>query len=127
MKLFKPLYESAIRWAAHAQAERLLAGLSFIEAIIFPIMPEVMLGPMVLARPQRWARFATVSLVFSVLGALVGYALGYYAFELLRPLSIRSGGSNASTSRSPSCALSPSKVLGPRSGCSSWRDSCRFR
>lgn len=86
MKLFKPLYEKALKWAAHAQAERLLAGLSFIEAIIFPVMPEVMLGPMVLARPQRWLRLATVSLVFSVLGALVGYALGYYAFEMLRPL-----------------------------------------
>lgn len=86
MKLFKPLYERALKWAMHPRAEPLLAGLSFIEAIIFPVMPEVMLGPMVLARPQRWARFATVSLVFSVLGALVGYALGHYAFEWARPL-----------------------------------------
>lgn len=86
MKLFKPLYEKALEWAAHAQAERLLAALSFVEAIIFPVMPEVMLGPMVLARPQRWLRLATVSLVFSVLGALVGYALGHYAFEMLRPM-----------------------------------------
>lgn len=86
MKLFKPLYEAALRWAAHPRAEPLLAGLSFIEAIIFPVMPEVMLGPMVLARPQRWARYATVSLVCSVLGALVGYALGHYAFEAVRPV-----------------------------------------
>lgn len=86
MKLFKPLYESALRWSLHPRAEPLLAGLSFVEAIIFPVMPEVMLGPMVLARPQRWARLATVSLVFSVLGALVGYALGHYAFEWARPL-----------------------------------------
>lgn len=86
MKLFQPLYERAIKWAAHPRAEPLLAGLSFIEAIIFPIMPEVMLGPMVLAQPRRWARYATVSLVFSVLGALVGYALGHFAFELARPL-----------------------------------------
>lgn len=86
MKLFRPLYEIALKWASHRHAEPFLAALSFVEAIIFPIMPEVMLGPMVLARPQRWARFATVSLVFSVLGALVGYALGHYAFEALRPL-----------------------------------------
>lgn len=86
MKLFKPLYEVALKWAQHPRAEALLAGLSFFEAIIFPVMPEVMLGPMVLARPQRWARFATVSLMFSVLGALFGYALGHYAFEWMRPL-----------------------------------------
>lgn len=86
MKLFKPLYEVALKWAQHPRAEPLLAVLSFFEAIIFPVMPEVMLGPMVLARPQRWARFATVSLIFSVLGALVGYALGHYAFEWMRPL-----------------------------------------
>jgi membrane protein YqaA with SNARE-associated domain len=70
----------------HPRAEPLLAGLSFVEAIIFPVMPEVMLGPMVLARPQRWARYATISLVFSVIGALVGYALGHFAFELARPV-----------------------------------------
>jgi membrane protein YqaA with SNARE-associated domain len=86
VKLFQPLYEKALRWAAHPQAERLLAGLSFVEAIIFPVMPEVMLGPMVLAKPARWARYATVSLLFSLIGALVGYALGHYAFEAVRPL-----------------------------------------
>ena len=86
MKLFKPLYEIALRWASHPRAEPLLAALSFVEAIIFPVMPEVMLGPMVLAKPQRWARFASVSLVFSVLGAIVGYALGHFAFEWVRPL-----------------------------------------
>lgn len=86
MKLFKPLYERALSWAVHPRAEPLLAVLSFFEAILFPIMPEVMLGPMVLAQPRRWARLATVSLVFSVLGALVGYALGHYAFEWMRPV-----------------------------------------
>lgn len=86
MKLFKPLYEKALVWAAHPQAERLLAGLSFIEAIIFPVMPEVMLAPMTLARPRHWFRYATISLVSSLLGALVGYVLGMYAFEALRPL-----------------------------------------
>lgn len=86
MKLFKPLYEKALVWAAHPQAERLLAGLSFVEAIIFPVMPEVMLAPMTLARPRHWFRYATISLVFSLVGALVGYVLGMYAFEALRPL-----------------------------------------
>jgi hypothetical protein len=86
MKLFKPLYEKALSWSSHPRAEPILGGLSFVEAIIFPVMPEIMLGPMVLARPQKWARFATVSMVFSVLGALVGYALGHFAFAAVRPL-----------------------------------------
>lgn len=86
MTLFKPLYEQALKWASHPRAESLLAALSFVEAIIFPVMPEVMLGPMVLAQPRRWARFASVSLVFSVLGAIVGYTLGHYAFEWMRPM-----------------------------------------
>ncbi|MBN8738101.1 MAG: hypothetical protein BGP24_02835 [Lysobacterales bacterium 69-70] len=86
MKLFKPLYEKALVWAAHPQAERLLAGLSFVEAIIFPVMPEVMLAPMTLARPSRWLRYASVSLACSLVGALVAYLLGHYTFEALRPL-----------------------------------------
>jgi len=86
MKIFKPLYERALRWSAHPHAERYLAGLSFIEAIIFPVAPEIMLAPMVLAKPQHWVRCATISVVCSVLGALVGYALGHYAFDLVRPL-----------------------------------------
>jgi len=86
MKLFRPLYERAIAWAAHPLAEWYLAALSFVEAIVFPVAPEIMLAPMVLAKPKRWARYATVSLACSLLGALVGYALGHYAFDALRPL-----------------------------------------
>lgn len=86
MKLFKPIYEKAMHWAAKPRAEAFLAGLSFVEAIIFPVMPEVMLAPMTLAKPKNWFRYATVSLVFSLLGAVIGYLLGHYAFESLRPL-----------------------------------------
>ena len=86
MKLFKPLYEFALRWAAHPLAEYYLAGLSFVEAFIFPIAPEVMLAPMTLAKPKRWARYATISLAGSICGAFIGYALGHYAFHLVRPL-----------------------------------------
>ena len=86
MKLFQPLYERALRYAGHRLAERYLALLSFVEAIIFPVIPEVMLAPMVLARPHLWFRYATVSLAYSLAGAFVGYALGHYAFHLVRPL-----------------------------------------
>jgi membrane protein YqaA with SNARE-associated domain len=86
MRIFKPLYEFALRWAAKPRAEWYLAGLSFVEAFIFPIMPEFMLAPMTLAKPERWLRYSVLSLGFSLLGAFVGYALGHYAFESLRPL-----------------------------------------
>lgn len=86
MKLFAPLYDRAIGWARHPHAERYLAVLSFFEAIIFPVMPEVMLAPMCVAQPRRAFRYATVSLAFSMLGAVVGYFLGHYAFEAVKPL-----------------------------------------
>ncbi|MBU6199624.1 MAG: DedA family protein [Xanthomonadaceae bacterium] len=91
MRLFKPLYEIALRWAAHPRAQAYLAGLSFVEAFIFPVAPELMLAPMTLAKPARWARFASISLAFSLLGSLIGYALGHYAFDALRPLLADSG------------------------------------
>lgn len=86
MKIFKPLYERALFWASHPKAPWYLALLSFVEAIIFPVAPEIMLAPMVLAKPLRWARYASISLACSMLGALVGYALGHFAFDAVRPL-----------------------------------------
>ena len=85
MRLFAPLYEKALRWSRHPRATWLLAGLSFIEAIFFPVMPEVMLAPMCLAHPKRGFRYAAISLAGSMLGAVVGYLLGHYAFEAVRP------------------------------------------
>ena len=86
MNLFRPLYEFALRWAKHPHAEYYLAGLSFVEAFIFPVAPEIMLAPMTLARPKLWARYALVSLCFSLLGSFIGYALGHFAFQLVKPL-----------------------------------------
>lgn len=86
MKLFGPLYERAIKWAAHPHAQALLTGLSFIEAFIFPVAPEIMLAPMCLAQPRRGLRFATLSLLGSLAGSLVGYALGHYAYDMVQPL-----------------------------------------
>lgn len=86
MRLFRPLYEKALEWAAKPRADVGLALLSFVEAFIFPVAPEIMLAPMTLARPRRWWRFASLSLFFSLLGSLVGYALGHYAFDAVKPL-----------------------------------------
>lgn len=86
MKVFAPLYERTLAWARHPRAPAMLAGLSFVEAVVFPIAPEVMLAPMCLARPTRGFWFATLSLAGSLAGAVVGYALGHYAYEAVRPL-----------------------------------------
>ncbi|MDR2872298.1 MAG: DedA family protein [Xanthomonadaceae bacterium] len=86
MRLFGPLYERALRWSQHRHAPRLLAVLSFFEAIIFPVMPEVMLAPMALTQPRRALWFATLSLIGSLLGALIGYALGHFAYVALQPV-----------------------------------------
>ena len=86
MKVFRPLYDRAIAWAQHKRATWILAVLSFFEAIIFPVPPEVMLAPMSIARPRRALWYATISLVAGMLGSLVGYELGHYAYEFVRPL-----------------------------------------
>ncbi len=80
------MYERALRWARHRHAPGLLAGLSFAEAVVFPVPPEVMLAPMSLAQPRRAFRFASLSLAGSMIGAVFGYLLGHYAYELVKPL-----------------------------------------
>jgi membrane protein YqaA with SNARE-associated domain len=86
MQLFGKLYAHVLVWARDRRAVYYLCGLSFVEAFIFPIMPEVMLAPMMLGKRHRAFFYANVSLVFSLLGSLVGYALGHWAFHALTPL-----------------------------------------
>jgi membrane protein YqaA with SNARE-associated domain len=91
MRVFAALYQRALGWSRHPHAERYLAGLSLVEAFAFPVAPELMLAPMCLAQPRRGLRYASVSLVFSLIGSLIGYALGHYAFDALQPLLLRLG------------------------------------
>ena len=63
MKVFGPMYERALAWSKHPRAPAFLTGLSFAEAVVFPIPPEVMLAPMSLSQPKRSFWFATLSLV----------------------------------------------------------------
>jgi membrane protein YqaA with SNARE-associated domain len=86
MRLFGPLYARALTWARDPKALYYLCGLSFVEAFIFPIMPEVMLAPMMLGKRHKAFFYANISLLFSLLGSLVGYALGHWAFHALSPL-----------------------------------------
>lgn len=91
MRLFGAIYERCLRWAAHPHAERYLAAVSATESVIFPIPPDVMLGPMTLARPERWFRYALICTIASVLGGVLGYALGAYALEAVMPWIERAG------------------------------------
>lgn len=91
MELFRPWYVRALAWSRHPKAPALLTGLSFIEAIFFPIPPEVMLAPMSLAQPKRAFWFAALSLAGSMVGMFIGYALGYFALEMAMPLVERLG------------------------------------
>lgn len=81
MKIFSKLYEWTMQWAEHKFAPRALAILTFIESIIFPIPPDVLLAPMVLSKPEKAWNFATIATVSSVLGGALGYLLGAWMFE----------------------------------------------
>ena len=85
MRLFNRLYQLTMRWSRAPRAPWYLAGLSFAESSFFPIPPDVMLAPMSLAQPKRAWNFAFITTVASVLGGLLGYAIGYFAFESIEP------------------------------------------
>lgn len=89
--LFKGVYDWCMRCAAHPHAERYLAGVSIIESIFFPIPTALMVAPMAVAKPHRAVQIALIATLTSVFGGLFGYALGYYAIELVEPL-IQSAG-----------------------------------
>lgn len=77
----KSLYAWTTKWAKHPQAERYLAGITAIEGIFFPIPPDPLLMAMVFTKPNKWFRFALITLVASILGGLVGYLIGFALFE----------------------------------------------
>jgi membrane protein YqaA with SNARE-associated domain len=76
--MLRKLYDAVLRLAASRHAVPALAIISFAESSVFPIPPDVMLAPMVVARPDRAFVYATVCTVGSVLGGILGYAIGYY-------------------------------------------------
>jgi membrane protein YqaA with SNARE-associated domain len=90
MKIFEPLYQQVLSWSRHRHAERYLAAMSFAESSFFPIPVDVMLAPMCLAnRPKAW-RFAAIAAAFSVFGGLAGYAIGFWAFDMIQPWLVES-------------------------------------
>ncbi|MEM7402187.1 MAG: YqaA family protein [Pseudomonadota bacterium] len=85
MKVFAWLYEKVMGWSRHSHAEYYLGVLSFAESSFFPIPPDVMLAPMSVAQPNKAWRFAFLTTVTSVLGGVLGYFIGAFAFEYIQP------------------------------------------
>ena len=81
MKLFSALYDWTLRWAEHKLAPKMLAVITFAESVFFPIPPDVLLAPMVLAKPEKAWYFASLTTIASIIGGSVGYLLGYLMFE----------------------------------------------
>ena len=79
--MIRRLYDWTIRMGRHPRALWVLAAVSFAESSVFPIPPDVLLIPMILAQPRRAWLIAAVALVASVLGGLLGYAIGAFAYE----------------------------------------------
>jgi len=84
--MFSYLYDKAMIWAAHRRAPYYLAVLSFTESSFFPVPPDVMLAPMVLAKRSRAWFYAMITTIASVLGGVFGYLIGYFAFDAIAPL-----------------------------------------
>ena len=80
--MLRRLYNWMMRLAASPRAELWLAAFAFAEGVFFPIPPDVMLMPLVLARRERAWRYAAICLAASVAGGTVGYSVGYF----LRPV-----------------------------------------
>ncbi|MBT5192968.1 MAG: DedA family protein [Rhodospirillaceae bacterium] len=81
--MLRALYDRTMALAGHRHANWALAVVSFIESSVFPIPPDVMLIPMVLARRHKAMLIAGICTVASVLGGLLGYAIGLYLFDAI--------------------------------------------
>ena len=79
--MLRRLYDWTLARAAGPQAERWLAFISFADSSFFPIPPDVMQIPMSIARPEKSIRYAAVSTVASVTGALLGYLIGAALYQ----------------------------------------------
>lgn len=81
--MLRKIYDWMMDKASHRHAVWWLAAFAFMESSFFPIPPDIMLIPMVLAAPSRWWRLALVCTVSSVIGGYLGYAIGYYAMDVV--------------------------------------------
>ena len=85
MQIFSKLYVRVLQWSRHKYATYWLALVSFTESSCFLIPPDVMLAPMALAKPEKAWFYAGLTTIASVLGGLLGYVIGSYAFQVIEP------------------------------------------
>jgi len=79
--MFKNLLDKTIALAAHKSARFFLSFICIIESIFFPIPPDVMIIPMTLAQKKRWIQIATIATISSVIGGIIGYAIGFFFYK----------------------------------------------
>ena len=80
--MIKKLYDKCIIWAGYKYAKQILAIEAFIESSFFPIPPDVMIVPMVISKRNEFIQIALIATIFSVLGALFGYYIGFSLNEV---------------------------------------------
>ena len=80
--MIKKLYDKCVTWAGYKYAKQILAIEAFIESSFFPIPPDVMIVPMVVSKRNEFIQIALIATIFSVLGALFGYYIGYSLYEI---------------------------------------------
>ena len=80
--MFQTLYKKCLNLAAHKSSNFYLGLISFIESSFFPIPPDVMIIPMVIAKKKAFIKIFLIASIFSVLGGILGYLIGYLFFDL---------------------------------------------
>ena len=79
--MIKKIYDKCITWAGYKYANLILGLVAFVESSFFPAPPDIMIIPMVVAKQDKFLQIASMATVFSVLGALFGYLIGYIFFN----------------------------------------------
>ena len=80
--MFNRLYKKCLELAAHKSSNFYLAIVSFVESSFFPIPPDVMIIPMVIAKKMEYLKIFIIASIFSVLGGIFEYLIGYLFFDL---------------------------------------------
>ena len=80
--MFQRLYKKCLNLAGHKNSNFYLGLVSFIESSFFPIPPDVMIIPMVIAKKKAFIKIFLIASIFSVLGGILGYLIGYLFFDL---------------------------------------------
>ena len=79
--MFTELYQKSLNLAAHKRSKIFLAIVSFVESSFFPIPPDVMIVPMVIAKKNDYLKIFIIATIFSTLGGLLGYFIGLYFLD----------------------------------------------